>query len=347
MGVANINKKQLAVALLVLAALSGCTTQVSYVRVREPLEEERIRDVKVVAVLPFRNTSGDPGASGIVESAILAGIQDFFKAFGRKHTRELEMERGFNESDMVDPSTRQKVRMTGADTAICGEVMKHEFRERRGVENIRVPRVVQEVYFDNRGRKHVRLVTHMALEPRPYLRVTATASIAIHVIRLADGATLVSYSKTLSAKDQGGGASDRTIASVEAGSEMLNRLTAEALHGFLAKIIKTRVIEHRTLDKYWGDGVKAAENGDWEIASRYFWARYLKNKDRAQTLNNVAACIEATADNDPVKIEKAVELYKKALELDYEDIYSRNLKAAQAVLDEVRRHTEASGNRPR
>jgi hypothetical protein len=322
----------------VLLLLAGCTTQVTYTRTREPLEKERLRNVRVVAVLPFRNTSGDPGAPGLVEARILAGIKDSFRTLSRKHVNELAMERAFGESDLVDPATRQKIRNTGADTAICGEVMKFRSYERRGVESVQVPQPVREVYTDNQGRRRVRWITRMVTVPKPYLRVTATAAVAIHVVRLSDSATLVSHAASRSLRDQGGGASGGSINRVRSGDELLQEALDGILRGFLAKVVKTEVVETRTLDKYVGDGVEAAENGDWEIASRIFWAKYLKDKEDPATLNNVAVCIEATAGNDPARQRKAIELYRQALEIDYDDLYSRNLRAARSVLAEVLRH---------
>lgn len=327
-------------ALLGLALLSGCTTQVGFVRAREPLEKDRIRDVHVVAVLPFRNTSSDPGAAGIMRSAIESGLHKSFRVVDRMNVRQLEMERGFNESDLVDPETRHKVRMTGADTVICGEVMKHESREQTGFENVREVVPEQSYYIDNEGRRRVRTKVRTVIVPKQYLRVQATVSVAIQVIRLTDGAVLVSHSRTMSARDQGGGTSRRNISDVQAGSEMLDELTRSAINSFLVRVVRTDVTEYRRLNKYWGDGVRAAKNGDWEIASRRFWARYLKDRDSAKTMNNIAVCIEATADNDPVRIREAIELYRRAIELDYEGLYSENLHRAEAVLEEVLRHAE-------
>jgi len=325
-----------ALALLAVLALAGCTTTVTYVRIREPLEKDRIRGVKVVAVMPFRNRSGDAGAAGVVESAVRAGIQDSFTVVERQDLKKLAMERALHESDLVDPDTRKKLRLTGADTAIVGQVSKYEHRERRGYENVQVPVTEQRVVWRN-GRRYTVSVVRMQTVRKPYLRVTATASAAMHVIDLSNGTTLVSHAATLSARDHGGGAGRRSIASVRGGNEMLNGLTQQIIQAFLAKIVKTRVEERRVLDKYWGDGVNAAENGDWKIASKYFWARYLKDEDSAEALNNIAVCIEATAENDPAKLRKAIELYERALELDYENLYSRNLRRAQAVLDDVLR----------
>ena len=325
-------------ALIFFTALAGCTTQVSYVRTREPLEKERIRDVRVVAVLPFRNTSGRGGAAGIVESAIESGIQGFFKVVDRSHIRQLMMEQRLSESDIVNPETRQKIRTTGADTVICGQVMKYKCRERRGHENVREMVPQHSFYTDNQGRRRMITTYRTIIVPKEYLRVEATAAAAVKVIRLSDGAVLVSHTAALSDKDQGGGISGKSISRVEAGSAMLDRLMHEIIRGFLSKVVRTHVTEYRMLDKYCGDGVKAAKNGDWEISSRYFWARYLKNQKSSQTKNNIAVCIEATAKNDPEKIRKAVQFYEEALELDYEKIYSRNLRRAKAVLNEVLMH---------
>jgi hypothetical protein len=327
-------------ALLALALLAGCSTQVTYVRTRGPLRHDRIRDVKVVAVLPFRNASRDRGAAGVVESAVLAGIKDHFKAFGRKYVRQLVEERRFNQSDLVDPATRQTIRLSGADTAICGEVMQYSHDTRQGYEVVDVPVRERVVTRDKRGRKRVRYVTRFVPRRRPFLRVTAAVSIAIHMVRLSDGATLVSHAQTLAAAEQGGGASGRGTYNVPAGPEILGRLTTQVVDGFLAKVIETRVIERRTLDKYFGDAAKAAENGDWDLASRLFWALYQRNPDSAGLNNDVAVCIEATAKNDPAKLRQAVRLYEKALELDYETMYSRNLRRARAVLQDVLRHQD-------
>lgn len=332
----KVGRRCTALALLAALALAGCTTRVTYVRIREPLEKDRIRGVKVVAVMPFHNRSGDAGAAGVVESAIRAGIQDSFTVVERQDLAKLAMERALHESDLVDPNTRKKLRLTGADTAIVGQVSKYEHRERRGYENVQIPVTEQHVVWRN-GRKYTVSVVRMQTIRKPYLRVTATASAAMHVIDLSNGTTLVSHAATLSARDQGGGAGRRSIGSVQGGNEMLNGLTQQIIHGFLSKIVNTRVEESRVLDKYWGDGVKAAENGDWKIASKYFWARYLKDEDSPAALNNIAVCIEATAKNDPAKLRKAIELYEKALELDYENLYSKNLRRAQAVLDDVLR----------
>ena len=326
--------------LLAVLALAGCTSTVTYVRIREPLEKDRISNVKVVAVMPFRNRSGDAGAAGVVGSAVRAGIHDSFTVVERQDLKKLAMERALHESDLVDPNTRKKLRLTGADTAIVGEVSKYEHHESRGYENVQVPVTEQRVVWRN-GRRYTVSVVRMQTIRKPYLRVTATASAAMHVIDLSNGTTLVSHAATLSERDQGGGAGRRSIGSVRGGNEMLNGLMQQIIHGFLAKIVRTRVEECRVLDKYWGDGVNAAENGDWKIASKYFWARYLKDEDSAEALNNIAVCIEATAENDPAKLRKAIELYEKALELDYENLYSKNLRRAQAVLDDVLRAGEA------
>ncbi|MFH1731351.1 MAG: CsgG/HfaB family protein [Planctomycetota bacterium] len=329
-----------ALALLAALALAGCTSTVTYVRIREPLEKDRISNVKVVAVMPFRNLSGDTGAAGIVGSAVRAGIQDSFTVVERQNVEKLAMERALHESDLIDPNTRQKLRLTGADTAIVGEVSKYEHHERRGYENVQVPVTEQHVVWRD-GRRSTVSVVRMQTVRKPYLRVTATASAAIHVVDLSNGTTLVSHAATLSARDQGGGAGRKSIGSVQGGNEMLNGLTQQIIHAFLAKIVRSRVEERRVLDKYWGDGVNAAKNGDWKIASKYFWARYLKDEDSAEALNNIAVCIEATAENDPAKLRKAIELYEKALELDYENLYSANLRRAQAVLDDVLRAAKA------
>ena len=338
MGAIGINgKRRLAgLAFLTLAALAGCTTRVSYVRAREPLEKDRIRSVKVVAVMPFRNRSADPGGASVVDSAVRAGIQDSFTVVERHDLKKLAMERALHESDLVDADTRKKLRLTGADTAIVGVVSKHGYRERRGYENVQVPVPEQRIVWRN-GRQYTITVIRMQTIRKPYLRVTATASFAMHVIDLSNGTTLVSHAATLAASDQGGGASSKNIGSMRGGNEMLNELSRQIVHGFLAKIVKTRVREHRVLEKYWGDGVKAAKNGDWEIASRYFWARHLKDQDSPKTINNIAVCIEATAANDPAKLRRAIWLYEKALELDYESRYSDNLRGARDVLDEVLR----------
>ncbi len=329
-----------ALLFLFFGGLAGCTTQVTYVRTREPLEKERIHGVEIVAVLPFKHTSGEPGAAGITESRVEAAIQGSFKVVDRKNVRQLGMERGFNESDMVDPRTRQEIRMTGADSVICGEVSKYESVKQSGCENVREVVPEYSYYTDNRGRRQRRMTYRVAIVPKEFLRVEVTASISMKLIRLADGSVLVSHAQTLTAKDQGGGTSSKSIASVKTGGEMLNDLSRRIVAGFLAKIIRTDVVEHRTLDKYWGDGVKAALNGDWDVASRYFWDRYLRDKDSAEALNNIAVCIEATAKNNPQKIRKAIALYRKAVELDYESTYSKNLSRAEAMLDEVLRHTE-------
>jgi len=325
-------------AFLGLALFAGCTTQVGFVRTREPLEKDRIRDVRVVAVLPFRNTSNAPGAAGIMRAAIEAGLHKSFRVVDRTNLRQLEMERGFNESDLVDPETRHKVRMTGADTVICGEVMKHACTEQTGFENVREVVPEQSYYIDNQGRRRVRTTVRTVIVPKQYLRVQATVSVAVQMVRLADGAVLVSHSGTLSARDQGGGSSRRSISDVRAGGEMLDELTGSVINSFLVSVVRTKVTEYRRLNKYWGDGVNAAQNGDWEIASRYFWARYLKDRDSAKTMNNIAVCIEATADSDPARLREAIGLYRRAIELDYEDLYSENLHRAEAVLGEVLSH---------
>jgi len=341
MGVCPLNgRRAAALALCVLAALAGCTSKVTYVRIREPLEKERIRRVKVVAVMPFRNRSGTQGADGVVESAVRSGVQDGFTVVERREIEKLAMERALHESDMVDPSTRKKLQLIGADTAIIGEVSQYGFRERRGYENVQVPVPEQRVVWRH-GRKETIFVTRMQTIRKPFLRVTASASAAIHVIDLRNGTTLVSHSLTLTRTDYGGGAGRKNIGSVQGGPDMLNDLMGQIIHGFLAKVVKTRVPEKRTLDKYWGLGVKAAENGDWKIASRYFWARYLKDQESPGRMNDIAVCIEATADNDPAKLRKAIELYEGALERDYENIYSKNLRRARVVLYEVERAAEA------
>jgi len=338
MGAPEISKERrfAGLAFLTLLALAGCTTRVTYVRAREPLEKDRIRNVKVVAVMPFRNRSADPGGASVVDSAVRAGVQDSFTVVERHDLKKLAMERALHESDLVDPDTRKKLRLTGADTAIVGVVSKHEYRERKGYENVQVPVPEQRIVWRN-GRKRTITVIRMQTVRKPYLRVTATASFAMHVIDLSNGTTLVSHAATLTASDQGGGAGSKNIGSVRGGNEMLNALTRQIIHGFLAKIVKTQVQERRVLAKYWGDGVKAAKNGDWEIASRYFWARYLKDQDSPKTMNNIAVCIEATAANDPAKLRRAIGLYEKALELDYESRYSNNLRRARYVLDDVLR----------
>lgn len=338
MGALGISRERrwAGLASVILLALAGCTTRVTYIRIREPLEKDRIRNVKVVAVMPFRNQSADPGGASVVESAVRAGVQDSFTVVERQDLQKLAMERALHESDLVNADTRKKLRLTGADTAIVGVVSKHGYRERKGYENVQVPVPEQHVTWQN-GRKRVTTVVRMQTVRKPYLRVTATASFAMHVIDLSNGTTLVSHAATLTASDQGGGVSSKGIGSMRGGNEMLNELTEQIIRGFLAKIVKTQVQERRVLDKYWGDGVEAAENGDWEIASHYFWAKYWKDKDSPKTMNNIAVCIEATAANDPAKLRWAIELYGKALELDYEDLYSDNLRRARRVLEDALR----------
>ncbi len=329
-------------ALVLLAATVGCTTRVSFVRVREPLEQQRIRDVRVVAVLPFRNRSREPGASGLFESAVIAGVQDAFTLADRRNVEAITREQEFNASDLVDPKTRQRIQMTGADTAIVGEVHQYRVSEERGTEPVQQTYVVPEVYFQN-GKRLVRYVMRTRTVPAAYLRVTAQVGISLQMIRLSDGTTIVSHSANLSDSDQGGGASSRDIARGRSGGQMLNAMSAAAVQGFLSKVVRTRVTERRVLDKYWGEGVTAAENGDWVIASHYFWERYWRNKQHAGANNNIAVCIEATANNRISHLQMAVAYYKKALELDYQSLYSRNLQSAQALLEEVQRHVRASG----
>jgi hypothetical protein len=247
-------------ALALLAATVGCTTRVSFVRVREPLEQQRIRDVRVVAVLPFRNRSREPGASGLFESAVIAGVQDAFTLADRRNVEAITREQEFNASDLVDPKTRQRIQMTGADTAIVGEVHQYRVSEERGTEPVQQTYVVPEVYFQN-GKRLVRYVMRTRTVPAAYLRVTAQVGISLQMIRLSDGTTIVSHSANLSDSDQGGGASSRDIARVRSGGQMLNAMSAAAVQGFLSKVVRTRVTERRTLDKYWGEGVTAAENG--------------------------------------------------------------------------------------
>jgi len=327
-----------ATVLLCAAVLGGCTTQVSYVRVREPLEKGRLTGVEVVAVLPFRNTSGDAGAGGVVESMVRSALHKGFTVAGRRDLRRLAMERSLQESDLIDPDTRREVRMTGADAAVLGEVSKYECRERTGHEDIRTTVREPRVTHDRHGRRRVTTVERVLLVRRPTLRVTATVSVSISLVRLSDGTALVGHAQTLTFTDRGGGSSRKEISQVQPGDELLNRLTQTVVGGFLVKVVPTPVTESRRLDRYWGDGVDAAENGDWEIASRVFWAEYLENRDDPAALNNVGVCIEAVAGNSPAKLRKAVEFYEGALELDYEDIYSENLRRAEAVLDEVLRH---------
>ncbi len=341
----NIGRRVAGLALLALIALAGCTTRVTFVRIREPLEKDRIRNVKVVAVMPFRNRSSDSGAASMVQSAVRAGVQDSFTVVERHDLQKLAMERALHESDLVNADTRKKLRLTGADTAIVGVVSKHRYRERRGYENVEVPMPEQVVTWRN-GRKITSTVIRMRIVRKPYLRVTVTASFAMHVIDLSNGTTLVSHAMTLTATEQGGGLSSKSIRNMRGGSAMLNELSGQIIGGFLAKIVKTKVVEHRRLKKYWGDGVEAAENGDWEIASHYFWAKYWRDKDSPKTMNNIAVCIEATADNDPAKLRWAIDLYEKALERDYDDLYSTNLRRARRVLDDALR-SAPSGQRPR
>ena len=340
MGASALNRSRVLAALLLLAALAGCTTKVTYVRVREPLEKERLTNVQVVAVMPFRNRTRDRGAVGVVESAVRAGVQTGFTVVERAEIEKLMMERALHESDLVDPATRKKLQLTGADTAVVGEVSKYEFHEQRGYETVQVPVPEQRVVWRN-GRRHTETVMRMQTVRKPYLRVTATASAAMHVVDLRTGRTLVSHALTLTQKDRGGGTGRKSISNVRSGPEMLADLTDQIIRGFLAKVVNTEVEECRVLAKYWGDGVRAAKNGDWKIASTYFWARYLKDQESPKAMNNIAVCIEATAENDPAKLRRAIELYEAALERDYEDLYSKNLRRARAVLDDVLRAQQA------
>jgi hypothetical protein len=328
-----------------LAALAGCTTEVQYLRLREPLERERIRNVKVVAVLPFRNRSRDSGASGIFESAIRNALTGSFQISERKHLAELNVERGFNQSDLVDPRTRQKLKVMGADAVVVGEVQKYETMEQRGVETVQVPVQDRMVRYNARGQPRVYYQTRMVTQRRPYLQVSAQVAAAIHMVRLSDGQTLVSHADHRSLQDRGGGASNRSIRAVKSGGEMLAQLKDQVVHPFLAKVIRTKVMERRVLDKYWGAGVEAAENGDWDVAGRYFWARHLEDPSDAAGLNNVAVCIEAEATRKR-KLElmrKAVEYYQKALAAEYRKLYSKNLRRARAVLAEMERVAASDG----
>ena len=341
----NTERRVAGLALLALLVLAGCTTHVTFVRIREPLEKDRIRNVKIVAVMPFRNRSSDPGGASVVQSAVRTGVQDSFTVVERQDLQKLAIERALHESDLVSADTRKKLRLTGADTAIVGVVSKYGYRERRGYENVQVPVPEQRIVWRN-GRKYTVTVIRMQTIRKPYLRVTATASFAMHVIDLSNGTTLVSHAMTLTATDQGGGAGSKKIRNMRGGSAMLNELSGQIIGGFLAKIVKTRVAEYRRLDKYWGDGVAAAKNGDWEIASHYFWAKHWKDKNSPKTINNIAVCIEATANNDPAKLRWAIDLYEKALELNYNGLYSQNLRRARNVLDDVLRSAPA-GKQPR
>jgi hypothetical protein len=332
-------------AAFALAALAGCTTKVAYVRLREPLERDRIRGVEVVAVLPFRNQSRDAGAPGIFESAIRNALTGSFEIAERKHLPELNMERGFNQSDLIDPRTRRKLQVSGADAVIVGEVQKYEAVEQRGTETVQVPVVDRVVRYNAEGKPVTFYRTRMVAEQRPYVQVSAQVAVSVHMVRLRDGQTLVSHADHRSVQDRGGGASGRPLRKVASGGELLAQLKNEVCQPFLAKVIRTQVCETRILDKFWGGGVEAAENGDWDVASRYFWARHRADPDDAAALNNVAVCIEAEAARrgDLDLMRKAVEYYKNALAGDYRTIYSKNLRRARSVLAEMERFAGSGG----
>jgi curli biogenesis system outer membrane secretion channel CsgG len=324
-----------------LFALAGCTTEITFVRIREPLQKERIRNVKVVAVLPFRNRSRERGAGDIVSSAVMTGIQDGFKLVDRKNVEAIVREREFNASDLVDRGTRQKIGLTGADTAIVGEVSKYDYTEQQGTELVEKMFYEPQTYYHN-GQRRIRHVVKTRMVPKPYRRVTASAALTIQMIDLSNSTVLVSHTVNVSRSDRGGGASRRGINQVRSGNELLAGLAAGAVHGFVSKVVRTKVVERRRLDKYWGKGVAAAENGDWSIASYYFWRCYWHNKNSAKEMNNIAVCIEATAGSRILNLRKAVEYYQKALTLDYNDVYSTNLRRAKAVLNEALRHANVT-----
>jgi len=324
-----------AVFATMLLMSASCAPPVAKIRVLKPPDVD-ISGVQRIAVADFQGPAGaGQRLSGVLASRLVE--TGCFKVLERRKLKDLLDEHKLSMLGIVDESTASSVgRMLGVDGLIFGEVTAFKVEEETGVEKVEKEigtgkyRIVEKKnIFTGKKRKVREEIKKRVLVDQRYKILKGIVSANFRIVDVETGELLAARSISSDFNMKAGGPDE--IARMPSSEEILSKLTDEVVRKFVGQITPHYVIVKRRFQKG-GDrrGIKYARSGLWKEAEEVFRSVVESSPNSAAAHYNLGIAYEAQG-----RLLDAEAEYKRAVELEPEEVYIKTLRHVRQILEET------------
>jgi tetratricopeptide (TPR) repeat protein len=265
------------VLLVIILAITGCTTSVSYNK-QMPAELE-IQDVQSVAVADF---DGMPQSGCIIASKVAAGIVDgrHYRLFEReKLGRILEEHDMYGQGVGIDPTTTRQLKLQGVDALVFGIVDAYNISDQRGTNALekkvgtgQYRRVAFKDPKTGETRYREEEITKTVLWNRPYVLREGTVGVTFRMANTSTGEIVAVEAMTANFSKRAW--QDEVTEKLPSKDALLDTLASQVVRRFLNKIqphsVRAKIDFEKTGDPHNKLGITYAKNGLWDKALAEF-----------------------------------------------------------------------------